>query len=64
MTARMRQSFKVDIPLRQVFESPTIAQLAAVIDQAMQTAGANGTPASVRPAIKRVARKAALVQVD
>jgi acyl-coenzyme A synthetase/AMP-(fatty) acid ligase/aryl carrier-like protein len=64
MAARMQQSFKVDIPLRQMFESPTIAQLAAVIDQAMQTAGSNGAQSNVRPAIKRVARKAALVQVD
>ncbi len=64
MAARMRQNFKVDIPLRQMFELPTVAQLAAAIDQALQTGGANGTRSNMRPAIKRVARKAALVQVD
>ena len=66
----MRESFKVDIPLRRMFESPTIAQLAEVIDQITQSTGANGANGTnsassySRPAIKRVARKAALVDVD
>jgi hypothetical protein len=60
----MRESFKVDIPLRRMFEVPTIAQLAEAIDQAVQSAGTNGASPNVRPAIKRVARKAALVNVD
>jgi hypothetical protein len=59
----MRESFKIDIPLRRMFESPTIAQLAEVIDQALQ-AGANGAPSHPRPAIKRVARRAVLVNAD
>jgi hypothetical protein len=59
----MRESFQLDIPLRRMFEAPTVAQLAQVIDQTMQTAGTNGiSPA--RPAIKRVARSAVLVSVD
>jgi acyl carrier protein len=64
LATRMRGSFKVEIPLRRMFEVPTIAQLAEAIDQAMQSAGANGASPNVRPAIKRVARKAALVNVD
>jgi hypothetical protein len=64
VATRMRESFKVDIPLRRMFEVPTIAQLAEVIDQAMQTAGVNGAQSHLRPAIKRVARKAALLPVE
>lgn len=64
LAARLRGSLKVDIPLRRMFEAPTIAQLAIVIDQELQTAGVNGAPSHSRPAIKRVARKAALVDVD
>jgi amino acid adenylation domain-containing protein len=64
LATRLRGSFKVDIPLRRMFEAPTIAQLAVVIDQAVQTAGVNGSQSHLRPAIKRVARKAALVDVD
>jgi iturin family lipopeptide synthetase A len=63
VAARMRESFKLDIPLRRMFESPTIAQLAEVIDQALQT-GVNGAPSHLRPAIKRVARRTVLVNVD
>jgi amino acid adenylation domain-containing protein len=63
VAAHMRESFKIDIPLRRMFESPTIAQLAEVIDQALQ-AGANGAPSHPRPAIKRVARRAVLVNAD
>jgi aryl carrier-like protein len=61
VAARMRESFKVDIALRQMFESPTIAQLAAVIDRAMQTAVAQP---NLLPEIKRMARKAALLPAE
>jgi amino acid adenylation domain-containing protein len=64
VSTRMRENFKVDIPLRRMFELPTIAQLAGFIDQTVQSNGANGAPSQRRPAIKRVARKAALVEVD
>jgi hypothetical protein len=46
-----------------MFEVPTIAQLAEVIDQALQTAGANGAQSHPLPTIKRLARKAALLPV-
>jgi amino acid adenylation domain-containing protein len=67
VAARMRESFKVDIPLRRIFESPTVAQLAEAIDQITQSIGADSTDGASspgRPAIKRVARRAALVDVD
>ncbi|HLJ26155.1 MAG TPA: amino acid adenylation domain-containing protein [Candidatus Angelobacter sp.] len=67
VAARMRESFQIAIPLRRMFESPTVARLAEVIDEITQRNGANGTngaPSPIRPAIKRVARKAALVDVD
>jgi amino acid adenylation domain-containing protein len=64
LNTRMRESFKKDIPLRRMFEVPTIAQLAEAINQEPETARANGAPSHLRPAIKRVARKAVLVDVD
>lgn len=64
VAARMRQSFKIDIPLRRLFESPTISQLAQSVDQMMQAAESKDTASHVRPAIKRAARKTSLVNVD
>jgi amino acid adenylation domain-containing protein len=67
VAARMRESFQIDVPLRRIFESPTVAQLAEVIDQIKQSngaSGANGASSQRRPAIKRVVRKAVLVDVD
>jgi pristinamycin I synthase 3 and 4 len=62
VATRMNESFNVDIPLRRMFESPTIAQLADVIDRAVQTGGGNGVQSV--PAIKRRARQAALLPVE
>ncbi len=62
VATRMNESFNVDIPLRRMFESPTIAQLADVIDRAVQTGGGNGVQSV--PAIKRRVRKAALLPVE
>jgi amino acid adenylation domain-containing protein len=64
LATRMRESFKVDIPLRRMFEVPTIAQLAEAIDQAVQSAGVNGASSNLLPAIKKMARKAALLPVE
>jgi amino acid adenylation domain-containing protein len=64
VATRIRESFKLNIPLRQMFESPTIAQLAKVIDEALQTAGADSQQSHLLPAIKRVARKAALLPAE
>ena len=64
VTTRIRESFKADIPLRLMFELPTIAQLAAFIDQTVQSNGAGGASSPGPAPIKRLARKAALVNVD
>jgi amino acid adenylation domain-containing protein len=64
VAARVRETFKVDIPLRRMFESPTVAQLAEVIGQTARTGGANGAPSPALPAIKRMTRKAALLPVE
>lgn len=63
VATRIRGTFNVDIPLRQMFESPTIAQLSGTINVAAQAAAANGTaPSHSRPAIKRVARKTVVLE--
>jgi amino acid adenylation domain-containing protein len=62
VATRIRGTFNVDIPLRQMFESPTIAQLSAAIDIAERAVAANGAPSHSRPAIKRVARKTVVVE--
>jgi non-ribosomal peptide synthetase component E (peptide arylation enzyme) len=59
VATRVRASFNVDIQLRTMFDSPTVAQLAEAIDRAKQAAATNGAPSSSLPAIKRVPRKAA-----
>jgi hypothetical protein len=46
-----------------MFELPTIAQLAVVVDQMMQASAANGAP-SVLPGIKRMGRKAATLPME
>ncbi|HEV2962448.1 MAG TPA: amino acid adenylation domain-containing protein, partial [Candidatus Angelobacter sp.] len=56
VAARMRDSFKVDVALRRIFESPTIAQLAQVVDQEVQSTGINPAPSRLLPDIKRIAR--------
>jgi acyl carrier protein len=63
VAARTRESFKVEIPLRQMFELPTIAQLAEVIDQIAQTSEVNGAP-SLLPGIRRMGRKAAVLPME
>src|SRR5258706_15593042 len=34
--SKIRQTFKVEIPLRTLFEHPTIAQLSTIIEQSLQ----------------------------
>ena len=64
VAARTRETFKVEIPLRRMFESPTIAQLAKVIDQMVETSGVNDAPSPLLPEIKRMARKAAVLPMQ
>nr|WP_307813392.1 SDR family NAD(P)-dependent oxidoreductase [Ktedonobacter sp. SOSP1-52] len=49
VVARMQQAFQVEIPVRQLFESPTIAELARVLEQQQPS---SDTP----PPLQRVAR--------
>ncbi|HSK65006.1 MAG TPA: amino acid adenylation domain-containing protein, partial [Pyrinomonadaceae bacterium] len=45
VVSRIRESFKVELPLRALFERPTIAELAQSVDAAMQSkAGGTFTP--------------------
>ena len=52
--ARMRRDFQVDLPLRSLFQTPTIAGLLAAVHRAR----ANAEPLAVPP-IERVSRAAA-----
>jgi amino acid adenylation domain-containing protein len=61
LATRIREGFKLDIPLQRMFELPTVIQLGEAIDQALQ-AGVNSAPSHLLPNIKRVARKAALLR--
>jgi acyl carrier protein len=53
LISRVRELFKVEIPLREVFQQPTIAALAIVIEHAQN----NSTPSEM-PKITRVDREA------
>ena len=60
---RLRQRFKVDLPLRAVFEFPTVAALSLCLDQLMQESNQQ-TPPSVsqnRPNIARSPKQADLL---
>ena len=39
VVSRVRERFTVEIPMRAIFECPTIAGLAQVIEQAQETSG-------------------------
>jgi acyl carrier protein len=55
LISRVRELFKVELPLREVFQQPTIAELAAVIEQALT----NAAPSEVPPIapVSRAARR-------
>lgn len=51
--ARLREMFQIEVPLRRLFESPTLAAFTQTIEQIK-----NGTADPKMPAIPRVSRKA------
>ncbi|HEX2269376.1 MAG TPA: amino acid adenylation domain-containing protein [Pyrinomonadaceae bacterium] len=57
LISRVRELFKVELPLRQVFQQPTIAALALVIEQAQNDSAAGEMPKIVR--VDREARRRA-----
>ncbi|HYO14087.1 MAG TPA: amino acid adenylation domain-containing protein [Thermoanaerobaculia bacterium] len=44
MAARVREAFRIDLPVRKLFEAPTVAGLAAEVDQALRAAGGTRRP--------------------
>jgi amino acid adenylation domain-containing protein len=48
MTSRVRDVFELELPLKNVFESPTIAQLAPILETLRDTASNPTTPPLVR----------------
>jgi amino acid adenylation domain-containing protein len=56
--ARMQDAFQKSLPVRRLFESPTIAELARLIENLSETQPADSTRSSAPPPIKRIDRAA------
>ena len=61
MTARIRRSFEVELPVRSVFEAPTIAALGVELQKGRATGSKARTPIFPRPSIHGDVQKEALV---
>jgi len=60
VVARMSNAFGVEIALQRLFESPTVEELAQVIEKAVQSQATDGKNTAVTP-IRRVARETVLI---
>lgn len=64
VVARMRDAFKMDVPLPLLFQATTIAKLAEVIEDLKKDKSSSGKLATALPAIERADRDAIFVLVD
>jgi hypothetical protein len=60
VVARMSSVFGVEIALRRLFESPTVAELSKVVENLVQERGGSEKSSVIAP-IRRVARQAVLL---
>jgi non-ribosomal peptide synthetase component F/NRPS condensation-like uncharacterized protein/acyl carrier protein len=61
VVARMSSGFGVEIALRRLFESPTIAGLAAIVERSIEDLEVNGKVSAAPAPIRRVAREAVVM---
>ncbi|MEP1076598.1 amino acid adenylation domain-containing protein [Leptolyngbya sp. PL-A3] len=61
MASRIRDAFSVDIPLRRIFEAPTIAQLAHILETLQTTTSLSQTPPLIR--LDRTAHRRSLASL-
>ncbi|NJN67597.1 MAG: amino acid adenylation domain-containing protein [Chloroflexaceae bacterium] len=62
--ARVRETFQVELPLRSLFEIPTVAGLSRLIEEQSQRATAQGQGPSSGPALVRVDRSSYRVRTS
>jgi amino acid adenylation domain-containing protein len=64
VTSRLRRSLGVDLPVRAVFEAPTVAELAARVEQALSglsiSGSTSGSPAGETAPLRPVSRRGPL----
>ncbi len=56
LVSHVRETFQVDLPLRNLFESPTIQTLAGNIDEALKVVASEQTGVSAIPPLEKLAR--------